>query len=281
MILTLKFKNTLRAAVILYAIKTVPALIIVLPTWVYLSGKFGLSLITNGFWPIPQRVQLIELFWQVRELAVVVIPLLFIAGLLYFLAVQFAYGGICAAVLRDGEFSLASFCHDGGKYFGGFVKIAVAAVPFFIIAFLVFDLVGIFIGKLVGLITVDINAAVITVFIIFLAFYCLAGNLIILRFIQIRINKTSLRLAVKYSKLIMKTQVRRFLALNLLAGLLTGIILAIPFLLMGAICKMEYGFLAALLMLIVQQLIILLGSFLEAMQISINTRIIREYDYGT
>jgi len=279
--LSLKFKNTLRAAIILYAIKTIMALIIVMPTWIYLSGKFGLSLITDGFWPIPQRVQLVELFWQVRELAVVVIPLLLIAGLLYFLAVQFAFGGICAAILRDGEFSPASFCRDSGKHFGGFVKIAVAAVPFFIIAFLVFDLVGIFFGKLVGLIASDASATVIAAFIIFLALYCLAGYLIILRFIQIRINKTSLRLAVKYSKLIMRTQARRFLALNLLAGLLTSIILAITFLLIGAICKMEYGFLAAFFMVVLQQLIIFVGSFLEAMQISINARIIKEYDYGT
>jgi len=274
-------KRTFRAALVLYAIKAIVALIIVLPIWVYLNGKFGLSLIADGFWPLPGGVQLVELFWQVRELAVIVIPLLLLVGLFYFLAVQFAYGGICANALKRNGFSLASFCHDGGRFFKGFTKIALTAIPFYVITFLVFDLIGLFIGKLIGVIAGETSATVFTILIIFLALYCLAGYLIILRFIQININKSSLRLTVKYSKLIMKTQMRRFLALNLFAGLLTGFVMVIPLFVMSAIYKMEYGFIAALLMIIAQQLMVFLGSFFEAMQIYINTRIIKEYDYGT
>jgi hypothetical protein len=274
-------KRTFRGALILYAIKVAAALIIVLPVWIFLNGKFGLSLIADGFWPIPNGLQLIELFWQVRELAVVIILLLLIAGLLYFLTAQFVYGGICAEALKGNGFAISSFCHDGGKYFGGFIKIALAAVPVFVVAFLVFDLIGLFIGKLIGVIAGETSAMIIMVLIIFLALYCLAGYLTILRFIQISINKSSLRLAVKYSKLIMKTQLRRFLALNLFAGLLTGFVLVIPLLIMNAIGKMEFGIIAALVMFIAQQLIVFLGSYFEAMQIFINTRIIKEYDYGT
>ena len=273
-------KRTFRAASILYAIKAIAALIIVLPIWVFLNGKFGLSLIADGFWPIPGGTEMVELFWQVRELAVVMILLLLIVGLLYFLVTQFVYGGICADALKGNRLSIASFCHDGGKYFGGFIKIALAAVPFYLIVFLLFDLIGLFIGKLIGVIAGETSAAIIKILIIFLSIYCLAGYLVILRFIQININKSSLRSAVKYSKLIMKTQVRRFLALNLFAGLLTGVMLVIPFLLMSSIYKMEYGFITALLMVITQQLMVFLGSYFEAMQIFINTRIIKEYDNG-
>jgi len=274
-------RRTFQAAVILYAVKIITALIVVLPVWVFLNGKFGLSLIADGFWPIPDGLQLIELFWQVRELAVVMILLLLIAGLLYFLAAQFVYGGICAEALKGNGFSIASFCHNGGKYFGGFIKIALAAIPFYVIIFLVVDLIGLFIGKVIGVIAGETSAAIITILIIFLAIYCLAGYLIILRFIQININKSSLRLALKYSKLLMKTQIRRFLALNLFAGLLTSVILSIAFLLISSIYEMKYSFIAALLMVIVQQLMIFLGSYFEVMQIFINTRIMKEYNYGT
>ncbi|MCP4582712.1 MAG: hypothetical protein GY839_13965 [candidate division Zixibacteria bacterium] len=255
--------SILRPALILYAMKAVMAMVIILPTMSYLNGKFGFSRLADDFWPVPEGIALVELFWQVRELIYFILPLLFIVSLIYFLIMQFLYGGICACALGDGNSSSEGFFKAGIRYFGGFIKIALAAIPVYLLVFLIADLIGIFIGKLFGLIIGDTGGSIITASVVFLFLYCLNGYVINLRLAQIKNDNSSLRFAIKFTRQVMATRLKHFLALNMMVGIVTIIVLALTFLIMIFISRLDFSMVALIMIFVMQQLIVFMGSFFE------------------
>lgn len=274
----------IRPAIILYALKASAALLIMLPLMVFLNGKFSLSRIADNFWPVPGHLALVEFIWQSRELLYIILPLVFVGALFYFVAIQFFSGGIYSYFLkRESELSTSCYFQACGIYFKGFLKIALVSVPIFIVIFLAADLVGLFFGKIAGIIGGKTFGAVIMVLFIVMSSYLFIAYLIVLRYTQIGSGSASLTLAFKSSSSIYKSKLRYFLALNILLGVLTIAILSGCIYVFSFVYKFNFSVPVLIAAILGQQIIILLASFLEALQISLNARLFeeKEADYGT
>lgn len=270
-----------RPAVILYAIKSVAALIIISPVMVYLYRVFEFSRLADSFWPNPGGLLLVELFWHSQQMIQVVLPLLLIIGLLYFIALQFLYGGICAYVLDNSGFTKQRFFGACGKHFGGFLKIAIAAIPFYIMILSIADLIGRLIAGIFSAIIGDFSGVFIRLAVLFLALFMMTGYLINLRFIQIANENSSLRFAFAASKKTVFNRLRYFLALNIFAGIVMLIFMAILFLILNLILKLHFSQLALILFIVIQQLMVFIWCYIEAFQINLNVKLFKESNYGT
>jgi hypothetical protein len=274
-------KSSLRPALILYILRVVFATIVVLPVFMSISGRFGGSRLTEDFWPLPHGIAFTELLWQMRELLYIVIPLIFLVMLLYFIALQFLYGGIYNYLWRDDHLMASSFFQSCGVRFRGFIKIAIVGIFAFLIVFLIADLVAIAFSKLTGLIAGEAVATVTIYFIIYLSFYLLGGYMIGLRFIQVRDDNSSLKYAYNKLGTLLAFRLRYFIAVNVIVGTLTFVTLVLSVWLIGLPYKLPYSLPVVILTVVCQQAVIFWIGLAEVIQIQINKRVIKEINYGT
>jgi len=275
------FTDMLKPSVVLYLLKAVATAVIAIPILVFINGKFSLANVTDNFWPIPSHEALVAFSWQSREIMYVVVPLLFVVGVVYFITLQFFYGGIYDYFLK-GMATLASksFFQACGQSFRGFIKIALASLPIIFVVFLAAEFIGLFLGKIVALIAGQSIGTIAMIFFVIMCLYLFIGYLVVLRIWQAKNETYSLRLAVKSSADIFKTKLRYFLALNIILGILTFAVLSLAIYLFSFIYKLDFNLLVLLFVLLLQQVIILIGSFFEALQIKVNMRLFEETSHG-
>ncbi len=262
-------------ALVLYAVKTIAVLVIALPLFVYFNEAFGFSRLADDLWPVPGGLMLAEFLWSSRDLFSVIILLSLIVGLLYFLIVQFIYGGICASAFDIDSSPKQGFLEACGRYFKGFIKIAITAILPYIFIISLGDLIGRFLSALFTIVLGETAGWIVRLVVILLAIFILAGYLINLRFIQIQNNNSSLRFAIASSKKIFG-KLKYFLALNILTGFMTLASMTMLFYVMILITRLEFGLIAFLLMLAVQQFMIFTWSYFEAFQINLNVKLFKE-----
>jgi len=269
------FTKSFRPALILYAAKTVAVMVIALPLFVYFNEVFGFSKLADDLWPVPGGLVLAEVFWNARDLFSIMIPLLLLIGLLYFLSVQFLYGGIHAFAFNINNSPKQGFFEACRKHFKGFLKIAITAIPVYLIIISLGDLIGHFFKAVFSFTLGETAGMVVRFVVILLGIFIFAGYLINLRFIQIENNNFSLRFTLVSSKKIF-SKLKYFLALNIFAGFMVLISMTILFFIMILIFSLEFGLITFLLTLAIQQLIVFTWSYFEAFQINLNVKLFKE-----
>lgn len=275
------FAGTFKPSAILYGLKTAAASVLAIPLLVYLNGKFSLSKIADKFWPIPGHEALVAFAWQSREIMYIIVPLLFVTAAFYFILLQFFYGGLYDYFLRRGpKLSSPGFFQACGQNFRGFFKIALASLPIILVVFLAADFIGLFFGRIVALVFGETIGNIAMVLFIAMCLYLFVGYLVVLRIWQAKNETHLLTSTLKSSAAIFKTKLRYFLALNMILGLATFAILALAIYIFSFIYKLNFNLFTLFLVLFMQQLIVLLGSFFEALQIKVNIRLVEETDHG-
>lgn len=270
-----------KPALILYATRTLAAIIIVFPAFVFISSKFGNSNLADNFWPVPTGLSLLELMWQGRETLYIILPLAFLIGVVYFLLNQFIYGGIYDLILNKEKLIAVDFFSSCSRYSIGFIKIALAGILGFLAVILAADLLGLLFGKIAAWIAGKTIGRFVTYLVVFMGIYLFLGYLVSLRFIQVADGKPSLRNALKRAKDVFAERVRYFVALNTIAGVFSFITIVIALFLMSLIYKLNFNPLTIIILVLAQQLIILWICMLEVFQIYINRRFIKETENGT
>jgi hypothetical protein len=276
-----EFRTILKPALIIYAVRSVASALIILPMFVFITGKFGNSLLADKFWPLPHGLAFLELIWQMRELLFFIIPLLFIIIIMVFFITQFIYGGIYEYLWRNGKLEAGEFFRSCGRRFGGYVKIALVGIPWYIVVILAADLVALLFAKLASAIAGLGAARFITYLILFLSLYLVSGYLISMRYLQLRDNNSSIRYALREARVIFAGKMRYFVALNILAGAFTFLSFSISLWLIALPYGLSYSPAATILTILVQQAFIFWISLMEIFQIKINGRFAGEIDYGT
>jgi len=274
-------KVNFRAAMVLYIFRIIMASIVILPLFVFITGKFANSTLADKFWPLPQGASFFELIWQLKELIPFILPLLFVVIVIYFVLSQLINGGIYESINRNESLNVADFISACGRNFLGFIKIALVGIPVYIISALAIDLVGLFIGKIIGLIAGSGAAAIVNYLIVFVSLYGVAGFFAIMRLILTRKNRSSLRFSFTQTRDILNGKARYFIALNGIAGALTLISFVLAGLMITLPYKLSFSSGVMILTLIIQQAAIFWFGFAEIIQIRINSRFIKEADYGT
>ena len=145
------FKRSLKPALILYILKTFSVAVIAFPLLIYFNILYEYSMLTSNLWPLPSGLMIGELLWNLRELIPLIIPFVLMIGVIYFLTLQFLYGGICSDALSTVGYKKPDFFSSCAEHFKGFVKIAIAAVPAYILILSLGDLIGRFLGTLVSM----------------------------------------------------------------------------------------------------------------------------------
>jgi hypothetical protein len=272
--------KTLRQALILYGLRAVAMSVVIFPFWIYLNHRFSLSNIADHYWPLPGGLALIELLWSLRDALYLIIPLSLAVAVLYWVALQFSYGGICAYAFGDSRFEAGSFFGACAKHCWGYIKISLAAVLLFLMILLAADLIGQFISSGMSRIAGKTSGRLIHGLILFLAFYITAGFIANLKMMQIKNNITAFGPTITgYSKLVL-SKLKPFLRINITGGLLTGFIMLILALILKIIYGMKFETATLLLTFFTQQATIFIWSYLEALQINLNVGLIKENENG-
>ena len=275
------FRRSLKPALILYILKTVSVAVIAFPLIIYFNILYEYSMLTSKLWPLPSGLMIGELLWNLRELIPLILPFVFMIGLIYFLALQFLYGGICSDALINAGFKKSQYFSSCVEHFKGFVKIAIAAVPAYILILSLGDLIGRFLGALVSIALGDTADKIIRVAVLLITFFIITGYLINLRFIQIIANNHSLRFAVKASSKRVFSKIKYFIALNIMPGIILMLLIAISILGIKIIFSLNLNLFSVLLLFLFQQLVVFIWSYIEAFQISLNTKLFKEINHGT
>ncbi len=265
-----------RSAYILYAVKTIASVVMVAPFMVYLNHKYDLTILAEGFWPVPSNLLLMELLWSIREVIYIAIPLLMMVCALYFLAVQFLLGGICGYALNISSHSNGKFFIYCAERFWGFVKIALAAIFIYFFMLLIADFAGHFIDGLIAGIAGGTLGKLIRAALLFLAFFLSSGYLVCLRLIQTTNNSSSLISTLAASSKIVLKNFRSFIKLNVLVAAMIIVSVLIPLLVLSYIYKMGPGFVSVILAILTQQAVVFIWSYFESLQININAKLFKE-----
>ena len=274
------FMRYLKPALILYGIKAAVSIIVFLPVFVFLSGKFSVSFLGDKFWPLPSDMALFEAVWQMQDILYILIPILLLAVAIHFVLNQFAYGGVYRFMIRNESLTSANFFSAGGRYFWGFMKIALAGIAVFVFVFLAAELIGTAFGKLFGLFGKNIGRFVMMMT-VFTLIYVFMAYLVILRFALIKNDNSNFQRAFLTAKDILSGKLRYFIILNLMTGVGSFISLAIVLFLVSLVYRLTFYPPVYFIVLLVQQLAVVWICLLEVFQIKINMRFLKEIENGT
>jgi len=268
--------KSFRQGLILFGLRAICASLVIFPFWVYLNHCFSLSNLAEHYWPLPGGLALIELIWSLRDVLYFMIPLCLIVSVIYWLALQFVYGGICAYAFGDSRFDSRLFFGACARHWWGFAKISTAAVLLFLVVLLATDLIGQFISTAISSVAGKTSGKFLHGFILFLAFYATAGFVVNLRLLQIQNNTTALGPTITdYARRVL-TKFRPFLGINITGGLLTAVIMLLSMLILKINYSMKYETITLLLTFFAQQATIFIWSYLEALQINLNVKLVKE-----
>ncbi len=267
--------SLLKPTLALYIPRLAFSALIAFPVFVYLDSYFSNSAISELLWPIPSDYALIELSWNLNELLLFAIPLLLLVIFIGFITNQFIYGGVYGLVYAETNLSLRDFFASCGGHFGGFVKIAIAGGAGFILVFLAADLIGMFIGKVIGLIYRPLGT-IITIAVVFILVYIYLAFLSVMRLTQVQHEISSLRKTYSLSKEILTGTSRYFMAVNIMAGFFAMITIAIILLPLFLVYRLPFSQVFTILIVLFQQIAVFWICFLEVIQVTINRRFVKE-----
>lgn len=272
--------SILKPALILYLSRLVLAALIAFPVFVFLNSKFALSEIAGKLWPLPSGYVINELLWHFREMLLIIVPLLLLVIILSFVINQFLYGGVYELICFNKPFVSGDFFAACGKHFVGFIKIALVGIIGFVVVALASDLMGVFIGKLFGLIYEPLGS-IVNGLVVFISLYIYLAFLAVVRLTQVQYGISSIISAYTKVKDVIIGKAKYFIVSNSLVGFLAIVTITISFMPLILVYHLPFSPPIIILVVLFQQIIVFWICLIEVVQIISNKRFVKESNNGT
>lgn len=258
------------ASLMLLVVSLAGAFMALAPILVYLRGQFEKSDIAHRLWPVIHSDVITDIFLNFEQALILFFISLVFIYLLYVIIRTFFSGGIYSFLVfgKDGDrgiSSVRSFLSRAAALWPGFFKSA-------LFGFFVYG-ICLFLGAVFGQVLHAFGPAI---RIIFLLFFFLLGStyLQLIRTQMVLTDTTSLRSAIKTTRLPIASSLIRLILGNLSVAIAGALIIFILWELLLAIRGSNWTALGAIFSIILQQAIVFVVCLMQAVRINFNHSIL-------